>query len=109
MAHWPLVVQTAVPFGGAGQAMHMVPHEPGLVLSRHTPLQSCVPLGHVPLQEFAVGMHAPAHSFWPDGHVPPQLPIESHVGVPPSGVGHGVHALPHESTLVLSSHVAPHK
>jgi hypothetical protein len=51
--------QVAEPLVGTGQATQLVPQVAGLVLSEHRPPQSCVPVGHIPLQAIAIGMHAP--------------------------------------------------
>jgi len=60
----PLPVHTAfIAFAGTGQGVHEVPHELTLSLLKQFPLQSCVPVGHMPLHAIALGMQVPAHSF----------------------------------------------
>ena len=79
--------------------MQDVPHELTLVSSKQLPLQSCVPLGQLPLHAMPVAMHAPRQSFCPLGHEPPQ-DVPSHVALPPLGAVQGVHDMLQLCSLV---------
>jgi hypothetical protein len=48
------------------------------------------------------------HWCWPAGHKKPQV-APSHVAVAPTGVVQVVHELPHEPTLLLSTHCCPQR
>jgi hypothetical protein len=65
----PPPLQAAAPLaGGAGQLTHAVPQKFALVSGWQMPPQLCVPVGHMPLHAFELGMHAPAQSLLPLGH-----------------------------------------
>ena len=61
-------LHVAVPFVGVGHAVHEVPQELGLLSATQSPLQSCLPDGHLSRHDWSMAMHAPAHSFWLAGH-----------------------------------------
>lgn len=86
--------QSATPWdGGSGQALQRAPHDAGLVFDKQLPLQTWVPVGHIPLHAIAVGMQAPLHSLVPAvGHDATQ-PRPSQVTVPPVGIWQASHAM----------------
>ena len=61
-------MHVAVPFVAVGQAMHEVPQELGLVSATQSPLQSCLPDGHLSRHVWSMPIQVPAHSFWLAGH-----------------------------------------
>lgn len=79
----PLQLVALAPVG-LGQDIHNVPQLSMLVFEAQSPVQSCVPMSHMPEHEAAPSMHVPAHSFIPDGHVGTHaVPLQ--VASPPIG------------------------
>ena len=59
----PFELHVAVALAGAVHGVQLlVPHERGLLLDRHCPLQLCVPSGQTPMQAWPTGMHWFAHT-----------------------------------------------
>lgn len=98
---------TAEPPLGTGHGRHAVPQVMTLLSSTHIPLQSCFPLGQMPLHAWSGPMHAPAQSFLGGAHDAPHCP-PLHVAEPPDGTGHGSHILPHVSGDVSLTHFSSH-
>jgi hypothetical protein len=101
-------LHVGAPWSGTEQGSQLVPHEFGLLLDRHWPLQSCVPMGHMFMQGCVVGVHAPAHSRWPIWQSPPQV-CPSQVDVPPWGGVHASQDMPQWAGSLLSTHCPPQR
>ena len=81
-----------------------VPHVTGDVSDEHTPLQLCVPPGHVLLQARLLAMQAPLHTCWPAGHMSPH-DRPSHVAEPPVGAAQAEHdVVPQLEVSALLTH-----
>ena len=105
----PSHVAADAPVGLGHDAQVEVPHELTLVSGAQSPAQSCVPDGHMPEQDDAIGMQAPAQSFMVAGQVGVQL-VPSQVAEPPLGAWQGIHDVgPHELTLALLTQTVPHR
>jgi hypothetical protein len=90
------LAQVAVAFVTEGQGSQLAPQEFTLVFERHRPLQSCVPMGHMPIQAVPFGMQTLAQSFSPVGQLAPQV-VPSQVAVPPCGVEQAEQEVPHDA------------
>jgi hypothetical protein len=99
-------LHVAVEFDGGEHGEHDVPHELVLVSLTQLLLQSCVPVGQVPLQAMLIGMQLPRQSFCPDGQLAPHE-VPSHVAVPPTGGGHALHDVPQVLGSLLLTQLPP--
>ena len=113
------LAQVAVALVTAGQAAQREPQEFTLVFERQRPLQSCVPMGQMPMQAAPFGMQTLAQTFWPVGQLAPQV-VPSQVAVPPCGVEQAEQDVPHDAGEVSpeqpplqawkpEAHEKPHK
>jgi hypothetical protein len=101
----PLHVSVAL--ATAAHGVHAIaPQELVLVFGWQVPLQSWLPVGHIPTHEAVEAMHMPKHSFCPVGQVPLH-DVPSQVGVPPVGTGHAMQDVPQVATSVLLAQVDP--
>jgi hypothetical protein len=101
--------QVATALLGGLQGVQALPHELRSVLDTQLPPQLCVPaVVHVPVQGEVAGVHFPAHSWVPAGHSPPHL-LPSHVALPPSGAGQGVHEAPQLAGSSLLRQASPQR
>jgi hypothetical protein len=102
--------QVAIPCaGGDGHgAVHRLPHELTLVLSRQMPLQLWKPLSHMSLQAAVLSMQAPLHGFFPVGQAGTQAtPLQ--LTLPPVGAWQAVHDVcPHVAGSLLLTQRLPH-
>jgi hypothetical protein len=90
------LAQVAVAFVTAGQAAQLTPQEFTLVFDRQRPLQSCVSMGHMPIQAVPFAMQTLAQSFSPVGQLALQV-VPLHVAVPPCGAEQAEQELPHDA------------
>jgi hypothetical protein len=114
-AMWHPVVgsQVAEPFAaGVGHEMQLAVQKLVLVSDWQIPPQLCVPVPHMPLQAFEVGMQLPAQSLVVLVHAGTQA-SPSQVTLPPPGATHAEHDVPslgpQVATAMLSTHLPLHR